>query len=112
MSNESKCHLCICAQCAYEPPCPNLEYRVHTPCPIMICDKFIKNHYEKLEDIPMEKPEGWSTVIYSRENNTLTFEVPESEVDPRFLKYFKEAYGIPMDAKCVFKPEEPTKDGV
>jgi len=65
-----------------------------------------------MEDIPMKKPEGWSAVIYNRKNNTLTFEVPESEVDPRFLEYFKQAHGIPMDVKCVFKPEEPGEGGV
>ena len=112
MSNESKCHFCICTQCAYEAPCPNLKYRLSAPCPIIICDKFVKNHYERMEDIPTEKPEGWSTVIYSRKNNTLIFEVPESEVDPKFLKYFKKAHGIPADAKCIFKPEVPMEGGV
>ena len=60
----------------------------------------------------MEKPEGWSAVIYNRKDNTLTFEVPESEVDPRFLKYFKQAHGIPMNVECIFKPEEPVEGGV
>ena len=112
MSDKSECHRCLCEQCAYKTPCPNFKYRLHIPCPIMICDKFVKNHYERMEDIPMEKPEGWSAVIYNRKNNTLTFEVPESEVDPRFLKYFKQAHGIPMNVECIFKPEKPVEGGV
>ena len=60
----------------------------------------------------MEEPEGWSTVIYDRKNNTLTFRVPESEVDPKFLEYFKKAHGIPADAKCIFKSEESVEGGV
>lgn len=112
MFDESKCYPCLCAQCAYEAPCPNIEYRLHTPCPITRCGKFVKNYYERMEDIPMQSPEGWSLVIYNRKSNTLTFEVPESEVDPKFLKYFKEAHGIPTDVECIFRSEEPVEGGV
>lgn len=51
MSNKSKCHRCLCMQCAYKTPCPNFKYRLHTLCPIKVCDMFIE--HEKSEE-PIE----------------------------------------------------------
>lgn len=53
----------------------------------------------------MDKPQDWSKVVYNKGKNTLTFEVPESQIDKTFLKYLKEANNIPDTVQVIYAPE-------